>query len=426
VDVSIEVSTWFWIAGVFTIIKLIFKYLSWLYFDKDEVFRDSVQRAWDYVSGHSYFEIVKAVFRRLYARIELIFHKRMRFVYLFAILLLVNLASLQLAESIAGSEISSLKKLISLYSEHKNNPSIGPIEENLSLAREILFALQLTMIDLGSLLFTIGIIQLASRSTNKLILTAEVMTDICVVVAILWVSLQCLFYWLTKGFRISLYGAFDSSLFFLFFVWLWYTVFVLFIRFRCTEVKHVKWFAIKNTFGPLWSILSVFILAVLIIHMVSLITGDWSKASAWLGFFGFVLLPLMPVLLFWALRLGRYPGKGLVRFMIGLFFTMGVGGFVAGIASVIYAFSLDLSVMIFLPFKSSFIAILAVSSALPTVAHLIGIFVALLAKLAPKQFQQFTYRHVYAISKSNTRVLNQLGTACGGIGAFITAIVKLF
>ena len=55
----LEISTWAWIVGVFIVIKCIFKYLTWLYHDKDKTLRDAVRLTWDYLSQHTYFEVAQ-------------------------------------------------------------------------------------------------------------------------------------------------------------------------------------------------------------------------------------------------------------------------------------------------------------------------------------------------------------------------------
>jgi len=56
-------------------------------------------------------------------------------------------------------------------------------------------------------------------------------------------------------------------------------------------------------------------------------------------------------------------------------------------------------------------------------AHLLAITAAIMAKATPKRLQQFINRHLDAISANDDKVLRQLGNACGGLGAFITAII---
>jgi len=94
----LEISTWAWIAGVFIVIKGIFKYLAWLYHDKDKSLWDAVRLTWDYLSQHSYIEVARAALKRLYDRLAGIFQKRIRFLYLFLFFLLINAASLCLGK----------------------------------------------------------------------------------------------------------------------------------------------------------------------------------------------------------------------------------------------------------------------------------------------------------------------------------------
>ena len=91
-------STWIWIAGVFIVIKGIFKYLAWLYYDKDKSLRDAIRLTWDYLSQHTYFEVARAALERLYDRLTVIFQIRIRFLYLFLFFILLNAASLCLGK----------------------------------------------------------------------------------------------------------------------------------------------------------------------------------------------------------------------------------------------------------------------------------------------------------------------------------------
>ena len=113
----LEFSTWAWIACVFIVIKCIFKYLSWLYYDKDKTLRAAVQQAWDYLSKNSYFEVARTALERLYDRLAGIFHKRIRFFYLFLLFLLLNAASLWLGKYFFVIDPEELKALISSLNE---------------------------------------------------------------------------------------------------------------------------------------------------------------------------------------------------------------------------------------------------------------------------------------------------------------------
>jgi len=75
--------------------------------------------------------------------------------------------------------------------------------------------------------------------------------------------------------------------------------------------------------------------------------------------------------------------------------------------------------------NSRFAFILVLSSALPSLAHLLAIAAAIIAKATPKWLQQFINRHINAISSNDEKVLRQLGNAFGGLGALITAIIQL-
>ena len=75
--------------------------------------------------------------------------------------------------------------------------------------------------------------------------------------------------------------------------------------------------------------------------------------------------------------------------------------------------------------NSRFVLILVLSSALPSLAHLLAMAAAIIAKATPKWLQQFVNRHINAISSNDERILRQLGNAFGGLGALITAIIQL-
>jgi hypothetical protein len=72
-----------------------------------------------------------------------------------------------------------------------------------------------------------------------------------------------------------------------------------------------------------------------------------------------------------------------------------------------------------------FVFILVLSSALPSLAHLFAIAAAIIAKATPKRLQKLINRNINAISGNDEKVLRQLGNAFGGLGALITAIIKL-
>ena len=72
-----------------------------------------------------------------------------------------------------------------------------------------------------------------------------------------------------------------------------------------------------------------------------------------------------------------------------------------------------------------FVFILVFSSALPSLAHLLAIAAAIIAKATPKRLQQLINRHLEATLRNDEKVLRQLGNAFGGLGALITAIIQL-
>ena len=75
--------------------------------------------------------------------------------------------------------------------------------------------------------------------------------------------------------------------------------------------------------------------------------------------------------------------------------------------------------------RIGFVFILVLSSALPSVAHLLAMAGAIIAKGTPKRLQQFINRHLDAVNANDKKVLSQLGNAFGGLGALITAIIQL-
>ena len=113
----LKASTWIWIAGVFIVIKCIFKYLAWLYHDKDKSLRDTVRLTWDYLSQHTYFEVARSALERLYVRLAGIFQIRIRLFYLFLFFLLLNAASLWLGKYLVGINTVELKSRISVLNE---------------------------------------------------------------------------------------------------------------------------------------------------------------------------------------------------------------------------------------------------------------------------------------------------------------------
>jgi len=164
----LKISTWAWIAGVFIVIKCIFKYLVWLYHDKDKPLRDAVRLTWDYLSQHTYFEVARAALQRLYNRLAGIFQKRIRFFYLFLFFLLINAASLCLGNYFFGIDPEELKALTSILNElvppDERLTALYMMDSTMRPAMAAVSVFQLTLLDLHSFLFTMGIIYLAYRS----------------------------------------------------------------------------------------------------------------------------------------------------------------------------------------------------------------------------------------------------------------------
>ena len=182
----LKISTWVWIAGVFVIIKVVFRYLAWLYYDKDKTLRENLDRAWAYLSQHSYFEIMKFALAKLHDRLSKIFKKRIRFIYLFFLFFLLNLVSLLLVTNLFSFNPSNLQSqlqgtdyLVHLFP----NLSQSYLMVNVIDLRTLLvFIFQLSLLDLLSFILTIGITWVAYQSTNFFLFVLELMTDIFVLI----------------------------------------------------------------------------------------------------------------------------------------------------------------------------------------------------------------------------------------------------
>jgi hypothetical protein len=166
----LKASTWIWIAGVFIVIKCIFKYLAWLYHDKDKPLRDAVRQAQDYLSQHTYFEVARAALQRLYNRLAGIFQKRTRFLYLFLFFLLLNAASLWLGKYFFGFDSSELEALTTdmnrLAHVSDQLKTIDMIDSTMHPVMSMASVFQLTLIDLSSFQFTMGIIWPTCRTLH--------------------------------------------------------------------------------------------------------------------------------------------------------------------------------------------------------------------------------------------------------------------
>ena len=148
-----EISTWIWIAGVFLGIKLIFRYLAWLYYDKDKTLRENVERARNYLSQHSYFGIVRGVLARLYDRLSNIFQRKIRFLYLFLLFFFLNLASFWLGRYVIGINPAELKTLLLSLGGLITGYlllSVDTIGETMGLGRSLVSIFQLSILDLCS------------------------------------------------------------------------------------------------------------------------------------------------------------------------------------------------------------------------------------------------------------------------------------
>ncbi|MBC8469824.1 MAG: hypothetical protein H8D56_10160 [Planctomycetes bacterium] len=421
----LKISTWAWIAGVFIVIKCIFKYLAWLYHDKDKPLRDGVRLTWDYLSQHTYFEVARAALQRLYDRLAGIFQKKIRFLYLFLFFLLLNAASLCLGKYFFGIDLAELKALTTSLNElvpPDKQLTIDTMGSAMHPAMAVASVFQLTLLDLSSFLFTMGIIWVACRSRSIGLFLIELMTDISIVLLFLVLIFSLLYFWLLTNFSMGHCGSFLISLFVGLMIWASY------FAFRHAGHPNPRKEFFQNPFLTLFYILSLPSCAFLIMFIIGLLYPSL-KTATWSGpFFSLTFVFLIPIIIFWSLRIFKWHPQDKVDsvlkygIIIGLLISLS-----SAILLLIRYCPLFGKFYELLPSSrnSSFVFILVCSSALPSLAHLLAMAAAIIAKATPKRLQQFINRHLDAITVNDEKVLNQLANGCGVLGALITAIIKL-
>lgn len=420
-----EISTWIWIAGAFLGVKFIFKYLAWLYYDKEKTLRENVERVRNYLSQHSYFEIIRGVLARLYDRLSNIFQRKIRFLYLFLLFFFLNLVSLWLGRYVIGINPAELKTLLLSLGGLITGSlliSVDTIGETMGLGRSLVSIFQLSILDLCSFLFTMGIIWMASRSKSFILLLFELITDISILALFFMLVFQGLYYWLVKDIFLSLFGSFFLTFGIGMFFWLSYLIFRYMGHPDSARMK------IEDRFRPLSRILAWLVVAFIIMGIIGPFTFFTSFPTSLLDvtlpklFLGIFIL----IIMIWVLisRRAEEKANSVIKFgLITAFTTLLLGGvyYSIGYLRLLPQFYSVLSSTL----TSRFVLILVFSSAFPTLAHLMAIIPAVMAKATPGWLQRFINRHLNALFKNEKEVLNQLGNAFGGIGALITAIIKL-
>ncbi len=422
----LEISTWAWIAGVFIVIKCIFNYLSWLYHDKDKTLKASFQQAWDYLSKHTYFEVARAALERLYDRLAAIFQKRIRFLYLFLFFLFLNAASLSLGKYFFGIDPAELKALTLSLNKlaHPDGQftAIDMIGRTMRPAMAVVSVFQLTLLDLFSFLFTMGIIWLACRSRSFILFLIELITDISILVMFLGLIFSLLYYWLLTDLSFGLFGSFLFSLFVSSSILLSYGAFRYMGHPEPSKVKS------QDPFLPLFDILMLPVVVCLIMGIIWMLSPSLRTATPFGPFSYLYFAPFIPIIIFWSLRIFKMRPEDKVDSVIKVAMIICLIGLLAlCIQDLIIRYLLFGKFYELLPSarNSRFAFILVFSSALPSLAHLLAIAAAIIAKATPKRLQQLINRHINALSSNDEKVLRQLGNAFGGLGALITAIIQL-
>ncbi len=421
----LEISTWAWIAGVFIVIKCIFKYLSWLYHDKDKTLRAAAQQAWDYLSQHSYFEVARAALETLYDRLAGIFQKRIRFFYLFLFFLLLNAASLCLGKYFFGIDPAELKALASSLNElvpsDDQLTTIDMMGWTMHPAMAVVSVFQLTLLDLYSFLFTMGIIWLACRSRSFILFLIELITDISILGLFLGLIFFLLYCWLLTNLSVGLCSSFLISLY--------VGVMLLgsYFAFRRAGHPFRSKELFQDPFLPLYYILLLPGVSFVIMLFICFLSPSLRTATRG-PFIYLILILFTPIMLFWWIRIFKVHPEdevcSVVRIvLIACFFA----SLALSIKFLIVYYPLFGKLYELLPSARNlrFVLILVFSSALPSLAHLLAMAVAIIAKATPKRLQQLINRHINAISGNDEKVLRQLGNAFGGLGALITAIIQL-
>jgi len=423
----LKISTWAWIDGVFIVIKCIFKYLAWLYHDKDKTLRDAVRLTWDYLSQHTYFEVARAVLKRLYDRLAGIFQKRIRSFYLFLFFLLLNAASLWLGKYLFGIDPTELKALLSSLNELVPSgdrlTTIDMIGPAMHPAMAVASVFQLTLLDLFSFLFTMGIIWVACQSRSIVLFLIELITDLSILVLFFVLIVYLLHCWLLTNLSVGLFGSFYFSLLAFICIWTSYQAF----RYL-GQPNSSKAFRHDDPYLPLFSILILPVIAFVIIFIIGLLSPYLEPILFTGPFANIIIVFFIPIILFWSLRILKMRAQGRIRSFFKHFFIICYSFlFFILIKSLICYYPLLFMLYKLLPSSrnSRFVVILLLSSALPSLAHLLAMAASIIAKATPKRLQQFINRHLDAITVNDEKVLSQLGNGLGGLGALITAIIQL-
>ena len=294
-----DTNTWVVAAAVFCVIKLIFWYLGWLFHDKDKPLRENVEQLRDYLSKHSYFEAMRDTLARLYEHLNNYFQaKKVRFLYLFLLFLLINLISLGLGRYWFGINPAEIKTLLSSLDKVIPKQKVPSIDNGLSVGRSLVFVIQLSLLDIYSFLFTMGIIWMASRSKGVLLFFIELMTDVSILFLFYVLVFFCLNYLIIKNIFLSLVGSFCWILLIGGFIFMSYRVFRYWEQSNCLNIIH------QDRFQRSLYLLVGFCLGVTLVLGATVFTYiPYSRAIF------FLLVFLIPVVIFWVFRVLEMPLK---------------------------------------------------------------------------------------------------------------------
>jgi len=418
-------------AGVFIVIKLIFRYLDWLFYDKDKTLKENVYRAWEYLSQHSYFEIIKFSLARLYERLSNVFQKKIRFLYLFILFFFLNIVSILAGDFLFDFNVVELNNVIQNTYMSWDLPQYHPLSEQVDLSNPTryltflaVFAFQLSLLAICSFLFTVGIIYRASKSKKLRFLIIELILDISILASFSLVVIFCsACWWLMQDILTSIFGSF----FMIYFIVI--TISMIYLSFRYS-ISSPEEDMSSDSFAPLLDFLFILIIPFSIMSYFSIQQGIVVNVI--------FIIPVIPITLFWVfiflgnlfkLKKQNIWGFIFLNFMPSTYFII-----LLYIITSIFLSPIYLQDIIFgkLPYLLSsygvffkFLFVLLFSSAIPTLLHLIAISVAIIAKITPKIIQRFINRHLDALARNEKTVLSQLSNACGGIAALITATIMI-
>jgi hypothetical protein len=339
---------------------------------------------------------------------------------------LLNAASLCLGKYLFGIDPVELKALITSLNELTDLgglfTAIDMVGSIMRSAMAVASVFQLTLLDLCSFLFTMGIIWIACRSRSLVLFLIELITDIFILFFYLGLIFFLLYSWLLTDISMGLFDSFYISLFTCLCIWISHFVF------RYMGNPNPSRARSQDPFLPLSQILYLPVVAFSIMVFTMLFYSCLSPVSAFGSFFSLSFVFFIPILLFWSLRIFRMRSNHKVYsdakfFLVTVLFLM----LVLFIVCLIDYFSLFVKFyeILLLARNLRFVLVLVLSSALPSLAHLLAMAAAIIAKAIPKSLQQFINRHLDAIHGNDEKVLNQLGNGLGGLGALITAIIKL-